>query len=189
MPIITIAALVMGFSGPTPLCCPATLESITGKPAVTVEYGGILLGTCCGGCEGAILKDPKPLIAKAVKANKTVGAFEYDPISGARINGEKAPAYSDFKSIRYFFASDDEKKTFDAKPADYVGEIKSTAYFCPVMKHATESTKAGAYADVKGVRYFFCCSSCLKAFKADPSKFVDNASAAVMPLKAELIKN
>lgn len=182
-----LAVMAMG-SGPAPLHCPATLEEITGAPAITMEYGGALYGTCCGGCDSPFLADPKGLIAKAVKANKTVGEFEYDAVTGTKIDSKKALASSDYKAIRYYFASTDEKKTFDASPAKFVSDVKSEAYFCPVMKHATASQKAGAFADFNGTRYYLCCGDCLKAFKAEPAKFASNAAAATKPLMAVTVK-
>src|SRR5438105_2739508 len=124
--ITAIATFALGFSGPqTPLHCPATLEDITGAPAVTLEYGGAKFGTCCGGCDTPFMKDPQTLIAKAIKANKTIGAFEFDPVSGARIDGKKAAEFSDYKAIRYYFTSAAEKKTFDATPAQFITDVKS----------------------------------------------------------------
>jgi YHS domain-containing protein len=187
--LTAIAALTLGFAGPQPpLHCVTTLEDITGAPAVSMEYAGAVFGTCCGGCDGPFLKDPKNAIAKATKANKAIGAFEYDPISGNRIDGKKAPAFSDYKAIRYFFATADEKKTFDATPAKFIGDVKSEAYFCPVMKHATEAGKAGAFFDYNGTRYFTCCGDCLKELKADPAKFVANAAAAVKAIAPVTLK-
>ncbi len=188
MPIAAMAALVLGFSGPTPpLYCPATLEKIV-EPALLVEYGGVIFGTCCAGCGNKVLKDPAPLVVEAIKNKKTVGTFEYDPVSQLRINGEKSPAFSDYRSIRYFFASAEEKKAFDATPSSFIKDVKSVAYFCPVQSKAVDSQSAGSFADYGGTRYFLCCGNCLKAFKADPAKFVANAASAVMPIKAIALK-
>ena len=184
-----IAAAAFGFSGPQPpLHCPATLEEITGAPAITMEYGGALYGTCCGGCDGPFLKDPKGLIAKAIKANKTVGAFEYDPVSGAKIDAKKAAAFSDYKAVRYYFAKDDEKAKFDAKPASFVADVKSESQSCPVSGKKMANDSAGAYADYSGVRYYFCCTDCEAKFKADPAKFAASASASTHPLVAVTVK-
>jgi YHS domain-containing protein len=181
--------MVIGLQGQqTPLHCVTTLEDITGEPATSLSYGGAMFGTCCGGCGDPFAKDPKGAIAKAAKANKAIGVFQYDPISGARINAKKAAGYSDYKAYRYFFASADEKKQFDATPAKYVTEVKSEAYFCPVMKHATTSDKAGAYADYKGVRYYTCCGDCLKAFNKNPDSYIANSASAVKPLAVVEIK-
>ncbi|HTQ10668.1 MAG TPA: YHS domain-containing protein [Fimbriimonadaceae bacterium] len=183
-----LATIVMGFSGPPPIYCPATLEKIEGKPALTVDYGGILFETCCAGCGNPVMQKPGQLLADAIKARKTVGQFEYDPVTGLKIDLTKATIYSDYRSVRYFFTSDDEKKTFDASPSKFVSDVKSEAYFCPVTKTATDEKSAGSYADYKGTRYFFCCGDCRKAFKENPDKFAANAADAVKPLYSIALK-
>jgi YHS domain-containing protein len=184
-----LAALVLGFTGPqTPMHCVTTLEDITGAPANTYTYAGAVFGTCCGGCGAPFQKDPAAAIAKASKADKAIGAFMYDPVSGLRIDGKKAAASSDYKAIRYFFASEDEKKKFDAKPAMYVSDVKSEAYFCPITKHATASDKAGGFVDYKGTRYFTCCGDCVAELRKDPSKYVGNAASSVKTLSVVEVK-
>ncbi len=153
-----------------------------------MEYAGARFSTCCGGCDKPFLRDPQGSLMEAIKEKKTIGVFNYDPVSGARIEEKKAAAYSDYKSIRYFFASADEKKSFDATPTKFIGEVKSEAYFCPVMKHATAPKDAGAFADYEGVRYYLCCGDCTKEFKADPAKFALNAKAAVKTVSAVIVK-
>lgn len=185
MPITAIAALALGFTGPMPpLYCPATLEKITGEPALTVEYGGIVFGTCCAGCGNPILKNTQNLLDGAIKSKRTVGTFEYDPISGLKITVEKANAFSDYRSIRYLFSSKEEKKTFDASPSKYVSDVKSEAYFDPVMNQGDDSASASTFSDYNGVRYFLCSTDSLKQFRANPAKFVPNAASSVKPLKA-----
>jgi len=188
--LITAAlTLAVGFSGPQPpLHCPATLEEITGAPAIKMEYGGAMYGTCCGGCDTPFMKDPKTLIAKAAKANKTVGAFEYDAITGNRIEPAKAVAFSDYKAIRYYFTSDAEKKSFDSAPTKYVDDVKSEAYYCPLMKFALDQRDSGGYADYKGVRYYLCCSTCTKSFRDNPAKYAETAKKAIKPLAVVTVK-
>ncbi|HVT11013.1 MAG TPA: hypothetical protein VHE55_01995 [Fimbriimonadaceae bacterium] len=184
-----IAALTLGFNGPQPpLCCPSTLEEIKGAPAISMEYAGAMFGTCCGGCDTPFVKDPTGLIAKAIKADKTVGAFEYDPVTGFKVDPAKAEAFSDYKAIRYFFATADEKKTFDAKPTKFVTDVKSEAYFCPVMEQPTTSKDAAGYSDYNGVRYFMCCTYCVKKFRANPLAYVAKSAAAVKPLTVVVLK-
>ena len=40
---------------------------------------------------------------------------------------------------------------------------------CPVMNSAITKSK---YVDYNGKRVYFCCGSCVKAFKADPEKYM-----------------
>lgn len=188
MLVTAIAALALGLAGETPLHCVTTHEKITGEPASTFVYGGALFGTCCAGCDDPFLKDPHNAVLKATKAKVPIGKFQYNAVTGARIDTKKAKAYSDHRALRYYFASVDEKKAFDAAPAKYVGDIKSEAYYCPVMKHETTADKAGGFADVEGVRYYICCMGCMGAFKKEPGKYTANAKAAVKPLAAVEVK-
>ncbi|HZH97660.1 MAG TPA: YHS domain-containing protein [Fimbriimonadaceae bacterium] len=51
---------------------------------------------------------------------------------------------------------------------------------CAVMKgdmvNIKEATASKMYTDYKGRRYFFCCKSCLPAFKKNPEKYAKNDS-------------
>ncbi|HWA83681.1 MAG TPA: hypothetical protein VG820_09620, partial [Fimbriimonadaceae bacterium] len=146
-----------------------------------------LFGTCCGDCDAAFKADPKAAIAKAIQAHKAVGAFEYDPVSGLRIDSKKAAGFSDYKAIRYYFANAGEKKRFDAKPTKYVTDVKSEAYFCPLMRIALDSKDVGGFADYNGVRYYLCCESCTEKFKKNPKAYVEKAAAAVKPLGVAVV--
>jgi YHS domain-containing protein len=183
-----VAAVTFGLVGPQPpLYCPSTLEVVK-TPAVTMVYGGATFATCCAGCEAPFEKDPSTLIAKAIKAKKTVGVFQFDPISGLRIEAAKAVAFSDYKAIRYNFASKAEKKTFDTSPAKFIGDIKSEVYHCPIMDEATTFANAASYADYKGVRYFLCCAFCVKKFRLDPAKSAKVATDMIKPLVVVALK-
>ncbi len=185
MILTTIAALVVGVQGvkPGPTYCPSTLEEVE-KPAVTMSYAGALYSTCCGGCDKPFLKDPKSSIAKAIKEKKTIGVFQYDPVSGARIDQKDAKAFEDYKSVRYFFASTKEKAAFEAKPSAYVADVKAESYLCPVTKEATSAKEAAGFGDYNGTRYFLCCGGCIASFRKDPAKYVGAAKSAVKPLAA-----
>jgi YHS domain-containing protein len=177
--MLTILIAIVASSGTwPPLCCPSSHFAVK-KPAVIVEYGGALFGTCCDTCDEAFVKDPKDAMARAIRMEATIGAFQYDPITGLRIHGEKAATISDCRGIRYFFMSEKEKQTFDVDPTKYVTAVKSEAYFCPVSKQETLPTTAGAYADYNGTRYFLRDGESLKRFKANPTKYAPNAASAV----------
>jgi YHS domain-containing protein len=176
-----LASLTLGVQAPAPLVCPATGESIAAMNGGSVDYNGVRYTVCCGGCADPFKKDPVKMLSSEKLKGKTMGVFLFDPISGKRIDAKKAQGgSSDFGGIRYYFASADEKKAFDAEPKKYAGLTKKEALFCPVMGHAVESAaKAGAYADVDGVRYYTCCADCLAALKADPKKVVGSAASSV----------
>jgi YHS domain-containing protein len=177
--MLTTLIAIVAFSGTwPPLGCPSSHFAVK-KPAVIVEYGGALFGTCCDNCDEAFVKNPKDAMARAIRMEATIGAFQYDPITGLRIDGDKAATISDYKGIRYFFKSEKEKQTFDASPTKFVGAVKSEAYFCPVTKEPTRATTAGAYADYNGTRYFLRDGESLKRFKANPTKYTPNAASSV----------
>ena len=183
-----VATLALGFIGQQPpTFCPATLEEVK-MPSITMVYGGTTFGTCCPDCQAPFEKDPAGLVAKAITAKKTVGVFQFDPISGLRIESAKALAYTDYKSIRYHFASKAEKKTFDATPAKFIGPITSEVYYCPIMDDATTFAEAASYADYKGVRYFLCCAACVRKFRTDPVKYSKVSPDKVKALQVVTLK-
>jgi|SRR5579862_3156305 len=182
-----LVALALGPLGPQPpIYCPTTLKEVN-SPAITMEYAGAIFATCTRSCDAAFMKDPKGCIAKAIQAKKTVGVFEFDPVTGWKIDAAKAEASTDYKSIRYYFASADEKKTFDAAPGRYITDVKSEAYHCPVMDQDTTSENAASCADYKGVRYFMCCTVCVKMLRANPVKYMSNVKG-VKPLSVVILK-
>jgi YHS domain-containing protein len=88
--------------------------NLTTAPRVAINDNLFL--TCCGGCPGAIEKTP----TKFVKELR-------DPVSGSMFTlAEKSP-HSMFKGVHYFFASDEDKKTFDADPEKYSNKALSKA--------------------------------------------------------------
>jgi len=184
-----LALVAFGLVGSqAPLHCAASLDPIVGTKAIQVEYAGAMFGLCNKACVASFKASPAALIEKAAKAGKTVGSFEFDPVSGVRINPKKSKANSDFKAIRYFFADAAEKPLFDADPTKYVSDVKSEAYFCPLMKFPLEHEDAGGYVDYQGVRYYLCCDRCARIVRSDPAKYAKSASAAVKPLAVTPVK-
>jgi len=185
---IAIAAAAIGFTGSfPPVYCPVTLEKVE-TPAITMVYNGATFGTCCGQCDGPFASDPKGLIAKAIQAKKTVGVFQYDPVTGIRITADKAEAFSDYKAIRYFFGEAAEKKSFDVSPAKYIPPVKSEAYYCPIMDQATTPEEAQSFGDYKGVRYYMCCTICVKKLRQHKVGYLAKAAAAAKPLAVITLK-
>lgn len=182
-----IATAIFGLANQQKLhtTCAVTGDEI-GKPVATILYKGAAYDMCCGGCPGAFLKSPdKYLKAENVK-DKTVGVFLFDPVSGAAVKTDKAPAGpSIYNGVAYYFTSAEDKTTFDADPKKFATAPEKEALFCPVMKEEVkDQAHSGGYADVDGVRYYICCGDCLATFKADPSKYVANAAKYVVEAKA-----
>ncbi|HVT11015.1 MAG TPA: YHS domain-containing protein [Fimbriimonadaceae bacterium] len=66
-------------------------------------------------------------------------------------------------------------------------EVKSEAYFCPLMNFALDSKDVGGFADYNGVRYYLCCESCMEKFKKNPKAYVEKAATAVKPLAVAVV--
>ena len=148
----------------TPLSCPTM-------------GGPIKVGQPVTDFDAEFAKDPSGAIKKSAKAGKTVGLSLFDPVSMKRIDSEKAKGgFSDYKGIRFYFDTEDEKATFDKEPKKFGALPKKEALFCPVMGNPVKSyAKASGYADYEGVRYYFCCAGCDVKFAAEPAKFAEVA--------------
>ncbi|MBS1728378.1 MAG: hypothetical protein JST51_16795 [Armatimonadetes bacterium] len=177
--ILTLAIALATQQAPT-LSCPV-MGGPASKDSVVTEYNGVAFSYCCGGCDTKFKENPKEYIAKAAKDGKTIGVSYFDPVSMKPIDMKKAEGgFSDYKGIRYYFASTDEKATFDKTPAKYGSLPKKEALFCPVSKEAVKSyDKAGGYADYEGTRYYFCCPMCSGQFVKDPAKFAANSKGHI----------
>lgn len=164
-------ALVAGQQQLKPMVCPMTGQPVSASSA-TIDYAGTRYQMCCADCPAGFKKDPAAAIKAAKKKDKTFGVFLFDPVSNARIDSKKAEGgSSDYKDIRYYFATAAEKTSFDADPKKFIGKTpKKEMLFCPVAGHAIKSyAAAGAYLDINGTRYYTCCTNCLAKLKADNS--------------------
>lgn len=183
---ITLMAATLISSGAqgAPLSCP-TMGGPVSKGQPFTDYEGVRFTYCCAGCDTEFAKDPSGAIEKSVKAGKTVGVSLFDPISMKRIDSEKAKGgFSDYKGIRFYFANENEKATFDKEPKKYGTMPKKEALFCPVMGEVVKSyAKASGYADYEGVRYYFCCAGCDTKFAAEPGKYTPSAKDHVQEPK------
>jgi YHS domain-containing protein len=101
----------------TAMTCPVMKGGkVNPTTAPRVAINDNLFLTCCGGCPAAIEKTP----TKYVKELR-------DPVSGSMFTlAEKAP-HSMHKGVHYFFASEENKKAFDADPDKYSNKALSKA--------------------------------------------------------------
>ncbi len=175
-----IVTATIGIGGEPPLSCPITLQPAVKGMSVT-DYNGVRFTYCCPGCDKQFEKDPQAAIDTAAKAGKTVGVFLFDPLSHTPIQAEKAKGgFSDFKGIRFYFNSAEEKSMFDKEPQKYGAFQKKEALYCPVSKEKVASyAKASGYDDYNGVRYYYCCAGCEKPFAAQSAKYAPNAQEFV----------
>lgn len=97
--------------------CPVmTSNKVNLAKGPRVAINDNLFFTCCGGCPDEITNHPQ----KYVKETR-------DPVTGAPFQvGETVPQ-SFYRGVHYLFASDENKKTFDADPGKYANKLLSTA--------------------------------------------------------------
>lgn len=171
---ILISSLLLG-TQEAPLTCPIMQGKAANLKSEAVLLGGFQFNFCCPGCDAKFKKDAAGAVKKAAAAKMTVGSFLFDPTTGLRIKSEDAKGSSDFKGIRYYFASEENRAKFTADPAFFAVSPKQEVLTCVVAKEAIKThADAAAYLDHKGVRYYICCPSCISQFKASPDKFVGN---------------
>lgn len=154
-----------------PLACPVLGEPVpTG--ALSVDYRGLKVSFCCGGCDSKFLKEPEKFLAASAESGDAIAVSLFDPVSQTRLDLEQAKASIDFQGIRYPFQSQENLDEFLALPGSYILAPNRESLTCPVMKKASAShSQAAGYADFKGVRYYFCCAGCEESFDTDPDKY------------------
>lgn len=174
-----IACALTALPADKPLGCP-----IMGGPANLKggysDYNGVRTWYCCGGCDAQFEANPAKLSEAATKKGTVWGQFLFDPVSGMRLNADKAIAESsDFQGVRFRFESAENKAKFDADPKKYGTLPEKEALYCPAMKQKVASYgKASGYVDYDGVRYYMCCAGCEKTFLKDPAKLLEGAPEA-----------
>lgn len=171
MIIETLLAAVIAGPAQAPISCPI-MGSPVSKSQPFTEYAGARYSYCCGGCSDRFEADPAKALANPKLKGKVTGEFLFDPVARQKVDLAKAPAYRDYNGVRYRFATTANAKTFDANPSKFAAVPKTEVLSCTVMGHGLGNYgKAGAYADHKGVRYFFCCGDCQAAFGKDADKY------------------
>ncbi len=185
--VVTLVSITSGHSSDS-MHCVMTGDAYN-KAAETIDYKGVRYGTCCGGCGGEFVTKPDAVLAEDAKKNILVGTGLFDPVSGERIKPKADSPNSIYKGVKYFFASADEKSSFDATPAKFTASPSKEVLHCPVLGDDIPNyISAGGYVDVEGVRYYVCCSSCMASLKKDPAQFTSKVTKFVQAAKPEQIK-
>jgi YHS domain-containing protein len=177
------------------MVCPVMGDAIDAKSAPEFEYKDVVYSICCAGCKGALVASPEKVLNKEHKG--LVGVAIFDPVAQAAVKPAKAAAYSDYKSVRYFFREKANKAKFDANPGKFT---TSPAYAsngtCAVTKEAFKPNEAWGFSDVEMtvggkkeiVRAYFCCAGCKPKFDGNPAAYLGNLTPkkrAVVEIKAD----
>jgi len=159
------------------------IDAVT-KDTLFSDYKGVRYYYCCASCKPTFDKEPANFLKDGKKdkafGDKVVGASLFDAISTKRLDADKAKAHSDFNGVRYFFATTDEKKTFDKDAKKLAVVPDKEVLFCPVSDEVVESyAKASDFSDIKGTRYYFCCDGCKPKFDKSPDKYLEGLDARI----------
>ena len=156
-----------------------TIEKVT-KDTQFSDYKGVRYYYCCDGCKPQFDKDQTKFLKDARNKGNVNGVSLFDPVTDIRIEPQKAVAHSDYSGVRYLFAKEDDKATFDKEPKKYATAPKKEVLFCPVSNEIVKSyEKASDYSDYKGTRYYFCCAGCKPAFDKSADKYLDGLDARI----------
>lgn len=178
--ILALAASIASAQTPTPLTCPVLGEAIPAN-APSIEYAGLKVTFCCPGCDQKFIANPTQYLQQATEEKRTVAVSLFDPVNGQRIDLDRAATTMDFQGIRYPFASQENHDEFMAFPGLFTQTPAKESLTCPVMKNEIASYSAAiAYADHKGVRYYFCCDGCPQKFQDDPDLYAKNVESKVI---------
>ena len=129
-------------------------------------------GSCCGteksccsdNTAGGIKKDStKKEVPVKVNGLESSSVQTVDPVTGESIDESSAINF-EYLGTNYKFANDASLAKFKAEPFDYVKNLE-----CPVMGDAAAKENG---VMVEGTKYYLCCSSCEKAFKKNPDKYI-----------------
>ena len=144
------------------------------------DFKGVRYYFCCEGCKPQFDKDQAKFLKDDKNRGKVNGSALFDPITTKRIAPEKAISHSDLNGVRYFFATEDAKATFDKDPKKAAALPKKEILYCPVGDEIVDSYAAAPdYSDYKDTRYYFCCAGCKPRFDKNPEKYLTDLDARV----------
>lgn len=183
----TLVGAAILLQKPVDIVCPTTGEKVPATATKFDDYAGVRFTYCCPGCEKPFVANPAKALAQIVSKNWVSGKSLFNPVTGARIDEKAAKGFSDYKGVRYFFASAKEKTKFDAAPATYGTMPTKESLTCPVSHEVIAGyANAIAYRNIGGVRYYICCAGCIQPFDKEPARYTAKIKETV---KAPAISN
>jgi P-type Cu+ transporter len=136
--------------------------------------------------------------------------MEKDVVCGMQVDPQKAAGHTTYGGKEYFFCCPGCQKKFEQDPERYLQhkppsppvmrqqlvtlggvsnvsvpsavQNRTVLHHDPVCGMDIAEQDAAGTAEHKGERYYFCSSSCLTKFKADPKKYLAPAASVSAPL-------
>lgn len=159
--------------------CPAMGGVV--DPKVFVEHEGQRVHFCCKGCDTKFKADPDKYMKKLPEVSTDQ---VHCPVSGKPINPKRS---AELGGKTIYFCSEGCEPKFKADLKKYMKALRPEAgllargataqedlLVCPVClpKGGIHKRSEVEMIEHRGFRYAMCGSSCTKAFKADPGKYV-----------------
>lgn len=163
-------------------------------PKVSIEHKGHTVYFCCDGCDDKFRAEPAKYAAKLKdcytdQVHCPVDGKPIDPGMSTKVKGEKV-----------YFCSKECLKAFKAAPEKYAEPLLPEAGLlargpvadedwvqCPAClpaggQHQRKDVKTLVH---DGKVYFLCGDSCVKAFKADPAKYIRVLAEAMKKVSSD----
>ncbi|CAN5696468.1 hypothetical protein BH11ARM2_BH11ARM2_37700 [soil metagenome] len=121
MGVFALATATAFAQSPKPLTCPVMGGTVPAGAPYT-DYKGVRYAYCCPMCRATFEKRPAEVLAVARKRGGTFGVSLTDPVSGASLEAKNAVATSDYRGVRYLFASRANRAEFLKSPARYAAK-------------------------------------------------------------------
>jgi Cu+-exporting ATPase len=127
------------------------------------------------------------MLFKIINPNSVpaASADHTDPVCGMTVDPADAAGSYDYNGKTYHFCNSSCLEQFKADPARFVHSQPQTAAEendrDPVCGMHVDADKAAGMVEHAGHRYYFCSTSCIANFKADPQKYLQPPKGVISP--------
>lgn len=107
-----------------------------------------------------------------------------DPVCGMTVNPADAAGSQEYNGRTYYFCNPSCLERFKADPARFVQDHKQAATKRrrdPVCGMDVDPEDAAGAVEHGGRKYYFCSTSCVTKFKADPNKYLEPQNKNATP--------
>ena len=127
------------------------------------------------------------MLFKIINPNSVpvASADHTDPVCGMTVDPADAAGSCDYSGKTYHFCSPSCLQQFKADPARFVHPPLQTAaeedHRDPVCGMHVDPNEAAGIVEHAGHSYYFCSTSCVASFKAEPQKYLHPQEAVISP--------
>ena len=151
---------------------------------IALLIGSLYAATFAGGATENHPSAEKKNAPNVAAAKKAIKLQTMCPVMDGKINKD---LYVDHDGKRTYLCCKGCTAAVQKEPQKYIKKLEADGItvaklqtICPVMDEAIDKQ---FYVDHKGQRVYFCCPTCIKAFKADPEKYLKKMKAEGVALE------